>query len=41
MAKGARETAKNNLTTAGINNIGQIAKEMQDRNCSRSYRIYC
>jgi hypothetical protein len=40
MAKGARETAKNNLTTAGINNIGQIAKEMQDRKTAKEATGY-
>ena len=40
MAIGARETAKNNLTTAGINNIGQIAKEMQDRKTAKEATGY-
>ena len=40
MAIGTRETAKNNLTTAGINNIGQIAKEMQDRKTAKEATGY-
>ena len=31
MAKGARETAKNNLLTSSVESIGKIGREMQDR----------